>query len=110
MSIPVVQPTFLCVFTCVSIKGAEKHTSLKSERSHLSEGRDEAGDAHQTGVGEQLGDLGHAADVLLAVHGGEAQVLVQAVADVVSVQRVAGDVLRHQELLQCKAEGGLASA
>lgn len=90
----------------LSLGGTEAQTNT----SHLGEGGDEAGDAHQTGVGEQLGHLGHAADVLLAVLGGEAQVLVEAVADVVPVQRVAGDGVCHQVLLQRKAYGGLARA
>jgi len=78
--------------------------------SHLGEGRDEAGNAHQARLGEQPGDLGHAADVLLAVRRREAQVLVEPVADVVPVQRVAGDGVSHQVLLQREADGGLAGA
>lgn len=72
----------------------------------LGEGRDEAGDADQAGVGEELGHLGDAPDVLLAVLGSEAQVLVQTVPDVVPVQRVAGNAVRHQILLKSKAHGG----
>ena len=40
------------------------------------------------GVGEELGHLADAADVLGAVLGGEAEVLVEAVADVVAVEHV----------------------
>lgn len=74
----------------------------------LGERRDEAGDANQPGVGKQSGHLGDAADVLLAVFGGEAQIPVQAVADVVSVQRVARDGVGHQVLLQGEADRRLA--
>lgn len=74
----------------------------------LAERWDETGDAHQPGVGEQLGHLRNTADVLLAVHGGEAQVLVQAVADVVSVQRVAGNGVGHEKLFQGKTDGRLS--
>lgn len=54
--------------------------------SDLGERRDETGDAHQASVGKQSGHLSDTADVLLPVLGGEAQILVQALANVVSVQ------------------------
>lgn len=54
--------------------------------SDLAVWRDETGDAHQTGVGEQFGHLCNTTDVFFPVFRGEAQILVQAVADVVSVQ------------------------
>lgn len=77
--------------------------------SDLGERRDKTGDADQPGIGEQFGHLSDSTDVLLAVQGGEAQVLVEAVANVVSVQRVAGDGVGQQVLLQSKTNGGLAS-
>ena len=67
--------------------------------THLSEGGNEAGDAHQASVGEQLGHLRNAPDILLPVRGGEAQVSVQSMADVVAVQGVAGDPVGDQVLL-----------
>lgn len=73
----------------------------------LGERRNETGDAHQPGVGEQFGHFGDTTDVLLAVFGGEAQVLVQALADVVPVQGVARDSVGHEVLLHGKADGGL---
>jgi len=76
--------------------------------SDLAERWNETGDAHQPSVGEQPGHLCNTADVLLAVYGGEAQVLVQAVANVVSVQRVAGNRVGHEKLLQGKADGRLS--
>src|SRR5262249_53492804 len=45
----------------------------------LAVGADEAGHGDQAGVGEQFGDLADAADVLFAVGGREAEVLVQSV-------------------------------
>ncbi|TNN81810.1 hypothetical protein EYF80_007939 [Liparis tanakae] len=60
------------------------------------------------GVGKQSGHLCNPADVLLAVDGGEAQVLVQALANVVSVQRVAGNSVGHEKLLQGKTDGRLS--
>lgn len=75
--------------------------------SDLAERGNETGDAHQPGVSEQLRDLGNAADVLLAVLGREAQVLVQAVTDVVSVQRVRWDGVGDEVLLQSEADGSL---
>lgn len=72
--------------------------------------RDEAGDAHQAGVGEQLGHFRNSPDVFFPVFGGEAQVLVQPVANVVSVQGVTRDRVGHEVLLQGKADGGLPGA
>jgi hypothetical protein len=48
--------------------------------------RDEAGDADEASVCEQLGHLSNTSDVLLTVSGCEAQVLVEAMADVVPIQ------------------------
>ena len=47
-----------------------------SPLTHPSVGRDEAGDADESCVGEQAGHLGYTPDVLLAVLRAEAQVLV----------------------------------
>lgn len=75
--------------------------------SDLAERRNETGDAHQAGIRKQLGHLGDTADVLLAVFGREAQVLVQAVTDVVSVQGVRRDGVGYEVLLQRETDGGL---
>ena len=61
-------------------------------------GGDEGGDDDGAGVGEQLGHLAHPADVLLPVSGGEAEVTIQAVADVVAIQGV-GVVAQVEEFL-----------
>lgn len=52
---------------------------------------DEARDGDAGAVGEELGDLGDAADVLRAVGGREAEVAVEAEADVVAVEAVGGE-------------------
>lgn len=73
-------------------------------------GRDEAGDGDSGAVGEELGDLGDAADVLLAVLGAEAKVLVEAEADVVAVETVGVQVDRFtkKRLFERDGNGGLA--
>lgn len=72
---------------------------------------DEAGDGDGARVGEQLGHLGDAADVLLAVLGREAQVLVQAEPDVVAVQAVRALAvwLADERLLERHRDRGLAA-
>lgn len=75
--------------------------------SDLAERRNETGDANQSSVSKQLGHLGDTADVLLAVLGREAQVLVQAVTDVVSVQGVTRDGVGYEVLLQRETDGSL---
>jgi len=77
--------------------------------TNLSEGTDEARQAHDAAVREQLRDLRDAPDVLLAVFRAEAEVLVQPVTNVVSVQAVRGNALTHQVgLAGCPA--GMASS
>jgi hypothetical protein len=51
----------------------------------LAVGRDEGGNGDGVGVGEELGNFRDAADVLVAVGLAEAEVFVQAEADVVAV-------------------------
>ena len=57
------------------------HLALGAERA------DEGGEHDQAGVGHQLGDLADAADVLDPVGLGEAEVLVEPVADIVAVEQ-----------------------
>ena len=76
----------------------------------LAIGADEAGHGDDAAVGEQLGDLADAADVLLAVGGGEAEVLVQPVADVVAVEDVGQPAALHQGVFQREGDGALARA
>lgn len=63
-------------------------------------GADEGGQGDGGAVGEQLGDLSNAADVLVAVLLAEAQVLVQTEAHVVAVQTVRRHAQVQQVLLQ----------
>lgn len=83
---------------------------LGPSQPYLGEGGDEAGDADEPRIGEEPRHLGDAPDVLLAVLGREAQVLVQAMPHIVTIQGVAGDAVSHQVLLQSKANGCLASS
>lgn len=73
------------------------------------EGGDEGGDGDGGRVGEELGDLADAADVLLAVGLGEAQVPVQAEADVVAVEPVRGHAEVQQVLLERRRHRRLAA-
>ena len=52
------------------------------------QGRDQRDDGDGAGVGEQAGDLPDAPHVLGAVAGGEAEVVGEAVADVVAIEQV----------------------
>jgi hypothetical protein len=81
-----------------------RHPPLGAER------RDEADQHDQPRIDHQLRHLGHAADVLHPVLVGEAQVLVQAVADVVAVQDVGVVAHRQQLLLHQVGDGRLARA
>ena len=74
----------------------------------LFEGRDEGGEADDAAIREQLGHFGDSSDVLLAVLRREAQVLVEAVSDVVAIKTVRRDALRHQVLLQREADRRLS--
>lgn len=68
----------------------------------------EGGDGDGGGVGEELGYLADAADVLVAVLLGEAQVLVEAEADVVAVEAVGRHAEVQQVLLEGRGHGRLA--
>lgn len=72
---------------------------------------DEARDGDGAGVGEELGDLGDAADVFFAVLRGEAEVLVEPEADVVAVQAVGGFVVgfAQESLLERDGDGRFAA-
>lgn len=70
--------------------------------------RDEGGDGNGGRVGKELGDLTNAADVLVAVLLGEAQVLVQTEAHVVAIETVGGQPQVEEMLLEGGSDGGLA--
>src|SRR5262249_7863212 len=90
---------------------------------------DEAGDRDQPGVGEELGDLADAADVLLAIFSREAEAEAlrrsfgiaasleqrlrgggEAEADVVAVQDVSGVAVVDQDLFERHGDRALAGA
>ena len=75
---------------------------------YLLEWRDERAQCHDARVGKELSDLCHPADVLLAVLGGEAEVLVQPRPDVVAVEAVGGDAAGDEVLLQGEGDRRLA--
>ena len=81
---------------------AARHPPLVAER------RDQRDQNDQPGIDEQLRHLGDAADVLHPVGIGEAQVAVQAVADVVAIQQVAVAASRRQPAFHPRGGGGLA--
>lgn len=72
--------------------------------------RNEASYADKPSVSKQPGHLCDAADILLAVPSWEAQVFVQAVPNIIAVQRIAGDAMRDQVLFQSKANGCLTGS
>ena len=72
--------------------------------------RDEGRERDDAGVGEELRDLADAADVLGAVLGREAEVLVEAVADVVAVEDVGAHAALPEALLEVDRDGRFAGA
>ena len=72
--------------------------------------RDQRHERDHARVGQQLGDLGGAADVLLAVLGAEAEVVVEPVPQVVAVEDVRGAAGRDQAPLDLDRDAGLARA
>ena len=73
--------------------------------TYLSEGGDEGDEADDTGVGEELGDFTDSSDVLLSVGEGEAEILVEAVSDIVTVKDVSWDTLGDEVLLELHGDG-----
>lgn len=71
-------------------------------------GRDKRGNGDGRRVGEELGDFGDAANVLVSVSLGEAKVLVQSEADIVAVETVGSDAEVKEMLLKRSGDSGLA--
>lgn len=71
-------------------------------------GRDERGDCQRGAGTEERGHLGDPSNVLLAVLGAEAEVLVESKSDVVAVETKGRLVLVEQVLFQCRRNGRLA--
>ena len=74
----------------------------------VGEGRDERDDDDQPGIGHQARRFGDAADVLDAVGFGEAEILVEAMADIVAVEDVAVLALGGQALFEQVGDRRLA--
>lgn len=92
-----------------ALAGRGDFVQLAGSVTVLAVRRDERGNGDGARVGEQLGDLCDAADVLVAVGFAEAKVLVQAEADVVAVQTVGVHAAVVEQLaLEFDGNGGLA--
>ena len=76
----------------------------------LSERTDETRQTDDSSVGEQLGHLRDASNVFLAVFRTEAEVLVEAVPNVVAVQTVRRNSLAYQVAFQRKRQRRFPSA
>lgn len=86
------------------VKKPYKHTQEVLHVSHPAVWGNEAGNAHKTSISKQFGHFCDTTNVLLAVFRAEAQVLIKALPDVISIQSVAGDAMTHQILLQSHAD------
>ena len=69
---------------------------------------DETGYRYGRGIGEQFCDFGDAADVFGAVGRGEAEVLIEAEADVVAIEAVGGEGVLEEVLFEGGGDGGFA--
>ena len=74
------------------------------------EGRHKGGQHDHARIQEQLGHFTDAADVLLTVGIGEAQVFAEAVADVVAIQHIGGESSLEQGCVDGIGQGALAGA
>ena len=83
---------------------AARHLALGAE------GRDEGDEHDEAGIGHQAGDVGDTADVLDAVSVGEAEIAVEAVADVVAVEDEGVAAQLVEAFLQRVGDGGFAGA
>ena len=66
----------------------------------LAKWTDEACQAHDTTISKQLGHLSYTTNVFLSILWREAEIIVQTVTNVVTIQGVRWDALANQELLQ----------
>ncbi len=66
--------------------------------------------SNRTAISEEFGHFGDAADVFFAVFGTEAQIFVEAEADIVAVEAVGGEVVgvAKKGLLEGYGDGGFA--
>ncbi len=88
---------------CFNVQGADGVTILAIRA-------DEACHRDDTGVGEQLGHLADTADILLAVGGREAEIFIQAVANIVAVEDVGKPAPLDDRVFEGEGDGALARA
>lgn len=69
---------------------------------------DKARNGNGAAIGEEERHLGYTADVLFAIRGGEAEILVKAEADIVAVEAVGGVVVVEEVLLEGGGDGRFA--
>ncbi len=74
------------------------------------EGRNKGGQRDHPGIHKQLGHLADATDVLLPVGIGEAQVLAEAMADVVTIEHIGGQAAFKQHSVDGVGQGAFARA
>ena len=73
-------------------------------------GGDEAHQGQEPRVGEQFADLGDSADVLLSLLGGEAEICVEAVAYIITVEAIGRRALAYEKLLKGHRYGAFSRA
>jgi len=71
-------------------------------------GGDERANGDDACVGEEFGDLADSSDVFLAVFGGEAEVVVEPVADIVAVESVGEVACLYECVFEGDGDGGFS--
>lgn len=84
--------------------------NLARQIAIVGERRHKTADGYNAAIGEQFGHLSHTSNVLLTVSLAEAQILVEAGANVVAVQTVRRNALRHQVGFQLEGNRCFAGA
>jgi hypothetical protein len=77
-------------------------TYTKLKLRYLGKWRNETAERDDSTICEELGNLCHSPDILFSIFLREAQILVKARPDIVSVESVRGDPARDQESFQFK--------
>ncbi len=109
-----VEPLGIALFTnrqgrvAENLEEVARPHRLPSDVAIFQIGADERGEGNDSGIHKQLAHLADAADVFLAIFGTEAQILVQAVANVVAVQHISQVATLNQGVLQGVCNGALA--
>ena len=89
----------------VEVGAADDFASGGAECAFWGDERDEGDDA---GVGEEFGDFGDAADILLSVFVGEAEIFVETGANGIAVEHLDGVALLVELVLEGDGEGGFS--